>query len=335
MLKVAVLGCGRIGRVHAANIARSARTHLETVFDLDQGAARVVADALGCRTAASLEEVLGDDGVEAILIATPTSTHADMIEEVAAAGKPLFCEKPIDLDPVRVERCAAAIEGCGVPIQIGFNRRFDRGHRAAREGLRRGEIGDLHQVIITSRDPLIPCREHLKTAGGLLRDMTIHDFDMARFMLDDEPVEVFAVADALVDPELGRELGEHDTAMMILRTADGKMCHINNSRSSAYGYDQRVELLGRKGMILSDNRRVDEVRRFGPTATEVASPYLHFFTERYLEAFVAELESFAEAVEQGRPCEVGFEDGRQALLLAEAAYRSLEEGRIVRMDEVA
>jgi len=334
MLKMAVLGCGRIGKLHAENIARHPRLGLEAVYDLDGPTARAVADRLGCRAAASLDEVLGDDAIDAVLIATPTSTHADMIETVAAAGKALFCEKPIDLDPARVEQCAAAIAGYDVPIQIGFNRRFDRGHRAARDAVRAGEIGDLHQVIITSRDPLIPPKDHLKLAGGLLRDMTTHDFDLARFMLDDEPVEVFAVAAALVDPELGRELGDHDTAMMILRTADGKMCHINNSRTSAYGYDQRVELLGRSGMILSDNRRVNEVRRFGAAGTEMASPYLHFFTERYLEAFVAELESFAAAVESGRPCEVGFEDGCRALLLAQAAYLSVKERRLVRVEEV-
>jgi len=334
MLKLAVLGCGRIGKLHAENLARHPRLHLEAVYDLDAATARAVADRLGCRAAGSLEEILGDAGIDAVVIATPTSTHADMIETVAAAGKPLFCEKPIDLDPARVDQCAAAIARYGVPIQIGFNRRFDRGHRAARDAVRAGEIGDLHQVIITSRDPLIPPKDHLKLAGGLLRDMTTHDFDLARFMLDDEPVEVFAVAAALVDPSLGPELGDHDTAMMILRTADGKMCHINNSRTSAYGYDQRVELLGRKGMILSDNRRENEVRRFGPAGTEVASQYLHFFTERYREAFVAELESFAESVESGRPCEVGFEDGRRALLLAQAAYRSLAERRLVRVSEV-
>lgn len=334
MVRMAVLGCGRIGKVHAQNIRRHERLHLEAVFDPLEPASREVAERLGCRQADSVDQILEDDRVDAVVIATPTSTHADMIETVAAAGKPLFCEKPIDLDPARVARCAAAIADHDVPIQIGFNRRFDRGHRAARDAVRAGEVGDLHQVIITSRDPLIPPKEHLKTAGGLLRDMSIHDFDLARFMLDDEPVEVFAVAGALVDPELGKELGEHDTAMMILKTADGKMCHINNSRTAVYGYDQRVELLGRKGMVLSDNRRVDEVRRYGATSTEVASPYLYFFTERYLDAFVAEIESFAHAVEAGRPCEVGFEDGWKALLLAEAAYRSLAERRMVRVEEV-
>ncbi|MHA1157437.1 MAG: inositol 2-dehydrogenase [Alphaproteobacteria bacterium] len=335
MINMAVLGCGRIGRMHAANIERHDRLHLAAVFDIHQPSATEVAEAHGTTVAASIDAIMADSALDGILIASSTDTHADLIEAGAAAGKAIFCEKPIDLSIERVNRCAEAIAGYDVPIQIGFNRRFDPGHRRARDNMRAGDIGDLHQVIITSRDPEIPPRSYLEVAGGLMRDMTIHDFDLARFMLDDEPVEVFAVADALADKELGGAINEVDSAMIIMRTADGKMCHINNSRAAVYGYDQRVELMGNNGMLLSDNRKPHELRRYGAQTVEAADPYLFFFIERYHEAFMAELDAFADAVSTGKPCEVGFEDGRKALRLAEAAYLSKAERRIVRIEEIA
>ena len=184
--------------------------------------------------------VFASPNVDAVLIATATPTHADYIEMAVAAGKPVLCEKPIDLNLARVNACAAKIGNTSLPIQLGFNRRYDPGHASARNAMLAGDIGDLHQVIITSRDPAIPPRAYLEAAGGLFRDMTIHDFDLARFMLGEEPTEVFAIAGALIDPALGAELNEVDSAMFILRTASGKQCHINNSRTAVYGYDQRV-----------------------------------------------------------------------------------------------
>ncbi len=334
MTRIAVLGCGRIGQMHAANIADHPRASLAAVYDLHAPSAEEVAKTHGVAQAANPEEVFGTAEVDAVLVATATETHADYIEMAVAAGKPVLCEKPIDLSLERVNRCAETVKGSTVPIQLGFNRRFDPGHRAARDAMRAGEIGALHQVIITSRDPSLPPRSYLEAAGGLLRDMTIHDFDLARFMLDDEPAEVFAIAGALIDPVLGAELDEVDTAMIILRTADGKQCHINNSRTAVYGYDQRIELLGTKGMLQSGNRKPHEMTRFTSSATEVAEPFLYFFIERYHEAFMAEITAFVEAVEQGSAPEVGFDDGRKALVLAEAAYRSLAEGRMVRVEEI-
>jgi myo-inositol 2-dehydrogenase/D-chiro-inositol 1-dehydrogenase len=208
---------------------------------------------------------------------------------------------------------------------------WKRPRKPARRALKAGEIGDLHQVIITSRDPEIPPRAYLESAGGLFRDMTIHDFDLARFMLGEEPEEVFAIAGPLGDPELGAALDENDTAMIIMRTSSGKMCHINNSRSAVYGYDQRVELLGNNGMVISDNRKPHELKRYSGAETEVGQPYLYFFIERYREAFIAELDAFIDAVEQRVPCQVGFEDGRRALMLAEAAYRSRQSGAMVKV----
>jgi myo-inositol 2-dehydrogenase/D-chiro-inositol 1-dehydrogenase len=332
-MRMAVIGCGRIGRMHAANIRLHPETDLATVFDEHAPSAEATAAENGCVMAASADDVFASPDIDAVLVASITATHADYIERAVAAGKPVLCEKPIDLDLDRVNSCAKRIAGSGVPVQIGFNRRFDPGHRAARDAAANGEIGMLHQVIITSRDPGMPPRSYYESAGGLLRDMTIHDFDLARFMLGDEPTEVMAVAGRLIDPALMDELDDHDTAMIILRTADGKQCHINNSRTSTYGYDQRVELLGSKGMVTSGNRKPHEARRYSGSAVEAATPYLDFFIERYQEAFMAEIGAFARAVRDGAPPEVGFEDGRRALVLAEAAYRSIAERRSVMVSE--
>ena len=295
--------------------------------------AKATAADNGCAVVSSSEDVFSSPDVDAVLVASITATHAEYIERSVAAGKPVLCEKPIDLDLDRVNACAARIAGSRVPVQIGFNRRFDPGHRAARDAAANGEIGMVHQVIITSRDPGMPPRSYYENAGGLLRDMTIHDFDLARFMLGDEPTEVMAVAGRLIDPAMMDELDDHDTAMIILRTADGKQCHINNSRTSTYGYDQRVELLGSKGMVTSGNRRPHEARRYSGTAVEAATPYLDFFIERYQEAFMAEIGAFARTVRDGAESEVSFEDGRRALILAEAAYRSIAERRSVAVSE--
>ena len=284
--------------------------------------------------AASAAAVFASPNVDAVLIATATPTHADYIEMAVAAGKPVLCEKPIDLSLARVNACAAKIGNTSLPIQLGFNRRYDPGHSSARNAMLAGDIGDLHQVIITSRDPAIPPRAYLEAAGGLFRDMTIHDFDLARFMLGEEPTEVFAIAGALIDPALGAALNEVDSAMFILRTASGKQCHINNSRTAVYGYHQRVELMGSKGMIISDNRKPHEMRRYSATAVEAAQPYQFFFLERYNEAFMAEIDGFVDCIEKGAKPLASFEDGRRALILAEAAYLSLKERRLVQVSEI-
>lgn len=334
MLRIAVLGCGRIGRMHAVNVAAHPRAALVSVYDVHRPSADEVASQHGVPVAETAAAVFGSPDVDAVLIATATPTHADYIEQAVAAGKPVLCEKPIDLSLARVRACAEAIRGKNPIIQLGFNRRFDPGHRAARDAVRAGEIGHLQQVIITSRDPGMPPRAYCEAAGGLFRDMTIHDFDLARFMLDEEPEEVFAVGGRLIDPALMDELDDFDTAMFILRTASGKQCHINNSRTAVYGYDQRVELLGTTGMVISGNRKPQEVTHYGVNHSGRAAPYLDFFAERYREAFDAEIGAFVEAVEMGIAPEVGFEDGHKALMMAEAALKSAAEGRIVKMSEI-
>jgi len=333
-VRIAVLGTGRIGRMHADNLVQHADTELAMVYDVDRASAEAVAERHSVRAAASAEEVFAASEVDAVLVATATPTHADYIEAAVAAGKPVLCEKPIDLSLARVNETARRIAGADVPIQIGFNRRFDPGHAKARARAHAGEIGDIHQVVITSRDPEMPPRAYYEAAGGLLRDMTIHDFDLARFMLPEEPAHVFASASRLIDPALMSELGDHDTAMIVMTTASGRQCCINNSRTAVYGYDQRVEILGTTGMLVSDNVRADNVRRHGKDETEAGSPYLYFFIERYRQAFFAELDAFVAAVREGRPTSPGFEDGRLALVLAEAAYRSLAERRAVAVEEI-
>jgi myo-inositol 2-dehydrogenase / D-chiro-inositol 1-dehydrogenase len=334
MLRIAVLGCGRIGKMHAANIAAHPRAALSAVYDIDWSAAEAVAARHGVRIFSSPEEVFASPDVDAVLVATVTSTHADYIERAVAAGKPVLCEKPIDLSLERVNRCAERVSAKGVPIQIGFNRRFDPGHRAAWKAARSGEIGELHQVVITSRDPGMPPRSYYEAAGGLFRDMTIHDFDLARFMLAEEPEEVFAIGGRLIDPAMMQELNDYDSVMVVMRTGSGKQCHINNSRTSTYGYDQRVELLGTAGMVVSGNRRPHELRRYSAVRTEAAAPFLDFFIERYREAFDAEIDAFVTSVEHGEAPHVGFEDGRRALILAEAAMKSAAEGRFVNVNEI-
>src|SRR5215475_5945082 len=232
MIRIAVLGCGRIGRMHAANIAAHPRARLAAVYDIDRQSAQAVAARHDVRAAETAVALFASADVDAVLVASNTGTHADYIEKAVAAGKPVLCEKPIDLSLARVNRCAEAVLSKNVPVQIGFNRRFDPGHRAAWRAARAGEIGELNQVIITSRDPGMPPRSYYEVAGGLFRDMTIHDFDLARFMLGEEPSEVFAIGGRLIDRGMMEALNDYDSAMVIMRRKGEKKCHINNSRTS-------------------------------------------------------------------------------------------------------
>lgn len=334
MIRIAVLGCGRIGVMHAANIAAHPRAILAGVYDIHAPAAEAVSQKTGAVVFTSAEAVFASKDVDAVLIATATDTHADLLEMAVAAGKPVLCEKPIDLSLARVNRCAAIIADSKVPIQLGFVRRFDPGHAAVRRAIEAGHIGELHQATITSRDPGLAPEAYLKVSGGIFRDMTIHDFDMARFILGEEVTTVFATGARLVDPALMQKLGDFDTVTVVLTTASGKQAVILNSRQSVYGYDQRVEALGSKGMAISENRRSHGMTLHTADFTDRAEPLLNFFIERYREAFDAEISAFVEAVEAGRAPVVGFEDGRLALVLAEAALKSITEGRAVAVKEI-
>ncbi len=335
LVNIAVLGCGRIGVMHAANITAHSRAGLAGVYDIAAAAAEDLGQALGARIFRSVEEVFASADVDAVLIASATATHCDYIEAAVEAGKPVLCEKPLDLSLERIELCRKRIGDHSLPIMLGFVRRFDPGHRAARQACLDGEIGDLHQVIITSRDPAMSPDAYIEVSGGIFRDMTIHDFDLARFMLGEEVIAVTATGSRLVDPPLMERCDDYDTTVAVLTTGSGKQAVIINSRIAAYGYDQRVELFGSEGMAISENRRRNQVTKHVRDATNVSTPLLHFFIERYEAAFNAEIDSFVNAVETGAAVEVGFEDGRQASILAEAAFKSVAESRTVRASEVA
>ena len=313
MLGIAVIGAGRIGSIHARNIAAHGGVHLAGVADVDVGAAERLAAACGA-PALSLDAAFAAD---AVLIGSPTPTHADYIERAAASGRAIFCEKPIDLSAPRVRRCLDAVRRAGVVLMVGFNRRFDPHFAALKHRLDAGEIGALELLTIISRDPAPPPPAYVATSGGLFRDMMIHDLDMARFLLGEEPVEVHAAASCLVDQSIGAA-GDVDTAVVTLRTAGGKLCQISNSRRATYGYDQRIEAHGARGLLRAGN--------LTPTTVELATeagfltdPVLPFFLERYAAAYRAELDIFVAAVTSGQAPKPDGEDGLKALLLADAA----------------
>ena len=324
MIRFALFGAGRIGTMHARHMAACPDAHLVCVYDPVPTAARVVAEQHAATAADTVEAALSA-GVDAVLIASSTDTHVDLIAAAAQAGKAVFCEKPIDLSLQRVEACWSQVRDCGVPIQIGFNRRYDASHRGVRDRVVAGEIGALHQVLITSRDPEPPPLSYVRVSGGLFRDMMIHDFDLARFVLGEEPVTITAAGSVMITPELA-ELGDVDTAMVLMTTASGVQCHINCSRRAVYGYDQRLEAHGSAGMVCSANHFEDQVRRFSATSAGAPAPLRHFFIDRYAPAYQAQLADFVDAVATGRDPSVTFEDGRRALILAEAANQSLATG---------
>jgi len=327
MLRFAVLGAGRIGRIHAGNVATHPRAHLTAVSDVDEAAADALASAHGARTGTT-EALLRAPDVEAVVICTPTDTHADLIEAAVAEGKAVFCEKPVDLSSARIRRCLSAVERAGRPLMIGFNRRFDPNFAEVKRRIDAGAVGAVELVTILSRDPAPPPIAYVQRSGGLFRDMMVHDLDMARFLLGEDPVEVHAVASSLVDPAIGAA-GDVDTAAVLLKTASGKLCQISNSRRATYGYDQRIEVHGSTGMVRAQNVPLTTVE-IADAGGFRADPVLPFFLERYAAAYRAELDVFVTAVEAGRaPAPSGL-DGLKAQLLADAATEAAATGRPVR-----
>lgn len=330
-VNVALLGAGRIGKVHAKAIDATAGAKLVAVADAFPESAETLAAAYDARVG-SIDEIAAAGDVDAVVICTPTDTHADLIEQFAHAGKAVFCEKPIDLSLDRVKACLKTVEDLDATLMMGFNRRFDPHFSAVRAAIDEGRIGDVEMVQITSRDPGAPPPSYIQVSGGIFRDMTIHDFDIARFLLGEEVTTVYATASVLVDPEIGK-LGDYDSASVVLTTASGKQCSISNSRRATYGYDQRIEVHGSKGSVSAENQR--------PVSIEVATaegylrPPLHdFFMTRYTEAYAAEITAFVEAMEKGVKPSPSGEDGLKALALAEAALKSVAERRAVAVDEI-
>lgn len=328
MITFAQFGAGRIGAVHASNLASSGATSLRYIVDVNAAAAGALAAKYGARVV-DTATALSDPAVDAVLIASSTDTHANLAIAAAKAGKAIFCEKPIDLSLKRVDTCLAAVKRAKVPMLVGFNRRFDPNFAALRTRLREGAIGAVEQVIISSRDPGLPPISYLKVSGGQCRDMTIHDFDMARWLLGEEPVEVYAMGSVLVDPEVAK-VGDTDSLMILMKTASGKLCHINNSRRASYGYDQRIEVHGAKGRLIAGNRVGTTVELADASAVATEKP-VYFFLERYADAYKAELAAFVDALANKKPMPVGAEDGRQAIVLAEAAVKSLKTGKPVKV----
>lgn len=333
-LNLGILGAGRIGRVHARTIAtRLPQARLRAVADPDaEAAGRLAAECGVPRVADDPAEVLADGDVQAVLICSATDTHAGLVERAAAAGKHIFCEKPLDLDLARIDRLLAAVAAAGVTLMVGFNRRFDPDFARMRGLIASGSIGIPHLLRLTSRDPSPPPPGYLAASGGLFLDMTIHDFDLARFLLGDEVVEVHAAGGVLVDPAIG-EAGDVDTAVVLLRFAGGALGAIDNSRRAVYGYDQRAEVLGSAGMLANRNQAADTVERSDAGGLHAPPPF-DFFMQRYAASYAAEMAAFLDCVQRGRPAPVGGADGRAAVLLGHAARRSLAENRPVRVAEL-
>jgi myo-inositol 2-dehydrogenase/D-chiro-inositol 1-dehydrogenase len=333
-LQLGVIGAGRIGRLHARHLAfRVEQAELLAVVDVDASAARQC--AADCRIPASGTDprlVLDDPEIRAVVICSSTDTHAGMIEAAAAAGKHIFCEKPIDLDLARIDRVLAAVRKAGVKLQVGFNRRFDPNFRRIRELVREGSIGRPEILRITSRDPEPPPIDYVKVSGGLFLDMAIHDFDMARFLIGSEVEEVYTLAAVMVDPQIGRA-GDVDTALVSLRFANGVLGSIDNSRRAVFGYDQRVEVFGSGGMAATENNTPNRVRLSDARAVHEDLP-LHFFMERYTESYLAEMEAFIACVLEDTPEPVSGEDARFPVAIGQAARLSYEQKRPVRVAEV-
>jgi len=331
--KIAVLGCGRIGSMHAELISRRvAGLELGPVFDVFSESAERVGAELGVAAAKSAAEILADATVDGVAICTSTDTHVDLIIAAAQAGKAIFCEKPISQSLTEVDRALAAVLHTGAFLQIGFNRRFDPSHRAVADAVADGLVGELHLVRITSRDPSPPPISYLEVSGGIFLDMTIHDFDMARFITRSEVTEVYAVGRVRIDPAIG-EVGDIDTAVVVMTHADQTITTIDNSRQAIYGYDQRVEAFGSGGMVASDNPRATTTVRDDSTGGH-RSPLPDFFLERYTTSYIDEWCAFATAMETGAASPVDGNDGRAPLVLGLTALKSLREGRPVRISEI-
>jgi myo-inositol 2-dehydrogenase / D-chiro-inositol 1-dehydrogenase len=330
-IRFGLLGAGRIGKVHAKAVTGNPAAKLVAVSDAMPAAAEAIAAQYGCEVR-SIADIAAAKDIDAVVICTPTDTHADLIEMFARAGKAVFCEKPIDLSLARVKQCLEVVRAEKATLMVGFNRRFDPHFQAVRAEIDKGTVGAVEMVVITSRDPGAPPVDYIARSGGIFRDMTIHDFDMARFLLGEEVTEVSAMASVLVDPAIGKA-GDSDSAQVMLRTGLGKLAMISNSRRASYGYDQRIEVHGSKGAVSAENQR--------PVSIEVATgagyvrPPLHdFFMTRYTEAYAAEIAAFIDTMAGKATASPSGEDGLLALALAEAALKSVAEGRVVKMTEI-
>ncbi len=329
MIEFCLIGAGFIGPVHAANIARHPRARLRYVVDLDRAAAERIAAQHGAGIA-TLDQALADPKLNAVVICTPPRTHAALIEAAAKAGKAIFCEKPIDLDLAKVDACSAVVRKAAVPFFVGFNRRFDPTHKAMRDAIVRGEIGRPEMLVISSRDPEISPPDYVKAMPyGIFYDTMIHDFDMARWLTGEEPVEVFARTAVMLD-EKSNPHRDPDTAMVVLTLKSGALVHVNSSFRAVYGYDQRIEAFGEKGMLVSENQHPTTLERYDNKGVR-RDPLHYFFIQRYAQAYVDELDAFVAALEAGKPPDIGLDDGKRALAIAYAAMESAKSGKALKL----
>jgi myo-inositol 2-dehydrogenase/D-chiro-inositol 1-dehydrogenase len=327
-MRFGIIGAGRIGKIHASNIAARQDCELRLVADADPAAAESLAAATGAKVA-GIDAIMAASDIDAVAICAPTDMHSDLIEKAARAKKAVFCEKPVDLDANRIRDCLKVVSTSGAPLMIGFNRRFDPNFAAVRARIGEGVIGEIEIVQITSRDPSPPPISYIARSGGLYRDMMIHDFDMARFLLGEEPVVVSAFGAALVDKAIG-DAGDVDTAVVIMQTKSGKVAEISNSRRATYGYDQRIEVHGSKGMLRAENVYESTVQFAGAQGFS-GDKVLNFFLERYAGAYRDEIAAFVTAVTAGKAPSPSGEDGLRAQLLADAADQSRRSGEVVRL----
>jgi myo-inositol 2-dehydrogenase / D-chiro-inositol 1-dehydrogenase len=328
-MRIGLLGAGRIGRIHGGNIAAHSKASLAAVADADAAAVRRLATAHNA-SISSVDAILAAADIDAVVICTPTDTHADLIERAVRAGKAVFCEKPVDLSAARIRACLEVVRAANGKLMVGFNRRFDPSFGALRRRIAAGEIGHVELVTILSRDPAPPHAGFVERSGGLYRDMMIHDLDMARLLLGEEPVEVHAVGSCLIDPAIGAA-GDVDTAAVMLKTASGKIAQISNSRRATYGYDQRIEVHGSLGLLTAGNQRATTIEH-ADASGYTRDPVLPFFLERYADAYRLELDAFITGVLEGAALAPSGEDGLRAQLLADAATEAAKTGRMVRLD---
>lgn len=331
-LHVALCGSGRIGRVHAANIAADSRLAFAWVADPLLDSANELAVRYGATATGSMDEVFADRLLDAVVICSPTPTHIELIQAAVERGVAVLCEKPIDLDVQRVLDCRTAINGNTTPLMMGFNRRFDPAFAAIHNRVSDGEIGRLEQLSIISRDPEPAPEAYIRTSGGIFRDMTIHDFDMARFFVPDI-VEVSASGSNLFCDYI-EDAGDYDSVLVTLRGRGGELVSITNSRHSSYGYDQRLEAFGSTGMLSAANLSSTTVRKYGADGVEQADAYEPFFLERYADAYRLELGHFVESIQTGTQCSPGFDDGVATLVLAQAAAESAAAGKTISIEGV-
>jgi len=331
LINIALIGLGRIGQMHGENLILHTDYNLKYVFDVDEKLTNKISKKFNSKAINNPRVAFKDENVDAIFIASSTSTHIKLIEEAVKYKKVIFCEKPLDLSIEKINKCKKKIKSLNPKIQLGFNRRYDPGHNSLKKDLKRGVIGNLEKIIITSRDPSPPSVKYLKISGGIFKDMMIHDFDLLRFYLDrDELNSIFSTATNMSDKRFNK-INDYELASCILNSKKGVQCIITNSRHCSFGYDQRVELFGNKGMLISGNKNLNETEVYNRSSTAQKKPLQHFFIERYKEAYNLQLNDLSKLIKKNLKPLSTFEDGRRALIVANAALESLKKKRQIKI----